>query len=654
MFASVAAAFVACGALACGSTSVTQVSGPSDVRCATSITANPQAVGADGGTVTIGVGTTRDCSWTSSSDVAWIRLSNASGQGEATFTANVDANPQIVSRSGNVSVNGQRTPITQAARPCTFSLDPTAAQLDGGGGSGRVTVTTIAGCAWRATSNASWIQVPSATRSGSGAIDFQVSANDGGDRTGVIAIADEQVVITQSAQPALAPPTTGPGQPVPPTCTPTVTPTTIDVSSVATTRTLQLVLGATCAWTATSAAPWVTITSPLTGTGNATIAVAIAPNTGAARNGTLTVAGQPVTVRQTALSCTFTLNPTSQNFPAGGGGGGRFTVTTAAACSWSASKSVPWIDVVQGTGTGTADVTFSVQANPSTTDRSGTLTVGGQAFMVTQAASQCTYTLNPNSLAVSADPAHGHIVVTTSPNCAWTAVAGASWVVLANQAGTGPGEVNFDVQANPTTMARGTTITIGDRIFIVNQAGVPCTYVVNPPASSAPAAASNSQFTVTTQAGCAWTAVSAAPWVVITAPLNGAGSGTGDVMYGVQANPDPAERMTTITVGGQTHAITQAAAPAPCTYTLNPAAATFTAAGETRTFSVNTQPGCAWTATTMDAWITVNTGAGGGTADVSYTVQPNATGMARSGVISVGGQTFGVTQAAQAVVSSGP
>jgi hypothetical protein len=117
------------------------------------------------------------------------------------------------------------------------------------------------------------------------------------------------------------------------------------------------------------------------------------------------------------------------------------------------------------------------------------------------------------------------------------------------------------------------------------------------------------------------------------------------VLYSVAANPDPAPRVTTITVGGQTHTINQAAAPAPCTYSLNPTTGSWPAAGGTTTFSVQTQPGCAWTATTMDAWITINMGAGSGTGDVVYTVPANATGMVRSGTISVAGQVYGVTQA---------
>jgi hypothetical protein len=56
-----------------------------------------------------------------------------------------------------------------------------------------------------------------------------------------------------------------------------------------------------CAWTAGSNAPWLTITSGASGTGNGTVGFAAAANTGVARTGTLTIAGQPFTVTQAAV-----------------------------------------------------------------------------------------------------------------------------------------------------------------------------------------------------------------------------------------------------------------------------------------------------------------------------------------------------------------
>jgi hypothetical protein len=54
-----------------------------------------------------------------------------------------------------------------------------------------------------------------------------------------------------------------------------------------------------CAWTAASNASWLTVTSGASGSGNGTVSYSVAVNTStSARNGTLTVAGQPVTVSQ--------------------------------------------------------------------------------------------------------------------------------------------------------------------------------------------------------------------------------------------------------------------------------------------------------------------------------------------------------------------
>jgi hypothetical protein len=301
--------------------------------------------------------------------------------------------------------------------------------------------------------------------------------------------------------------------------------------------------------------------------------------------------------------------------------------------------------VAQGTGTGTGDVTFTVQANTTATSRSGAITVGGQTFSISEAAAPCTYELNPTSSNMQAEGGHGRLGLTTAPTCAWTAVASAPWLDVSNQSGSGSGDINFNVQANTGTAARSATITIGGQVFTLNQAGVACTFAINPPSLNVGSAASTGQFTVTTQAGCTWTATSAAGWVAITAPPGGTSTGPGDVTYSVQANPDQTPRTTSISVGGQTHTISQAAAPAPCTYSLSPSTISASSAGGSGMFTVMTQPGCAWTAGTMDPWITVSTSSGTGTADVSYALQPNSTGMARSGTITAAGQPFGVSQA---------
>ena len=70
-----------------------------------------------------------------------------------------------------------------------------------------------------------------------------------------------------------------------------------------------------CAWTATSNANFVSITSGASGTGNGTVSYTVAANTSTARSGTLTIAGQTYTVNQSAAST--------------GGGGGTLAITAS-------------------------------------------------------------------------------------------------------------------------------------------------------------------------------------------------------------------------------------------------------------------------------------------------------------------------------------
>jgi hypothetical protein len=60
---------------------------------------------------------------------------------------------------------------------------------------------------------------------------------------------------------------------------------------------ISVITGSSCAWTATSSVSWITITSGASGTGLASATYTVAPAT-FLRTGTLTVAGQTVTITQ--------------------------------------------------------------------------------------------------------------------------------------------------------------------------------------------------------------------------------------------------------------------------------------------------------------------------------------------------------------------
>jgi hypothetical protein len=86
---------------------------------------------------------------------------------------------------------------------------------------------------------------------------------------------------------------------------------------------------------------------------------------------------------------------------------------------------------------------------------------------------------------------------------------------------------------------------------------------------------------------------------------------------------------------------------APCTFSLAPAANSVANGGGAGSTVLMTGPLCDWTATSNAPFITLTSpSAGTGTATISYSVPPDPARTARSGTMTIGGQTLTVTQLA--------
>jgi RHS repeat-associated protein len=148
-------------------------------------------------------------------------------------------------------------------------------------------------------------------------------------------------------------------------------------------------------------------------------------------------------------------------------------------------------------------------------------------------------------------------------------------------------------------------------------------------------------FDVSIPSGCIWSATTSANWITVTSGASGVGSGT--VSYFVAANGGP-QRLGTITVNGIEFNITQAPNSSACIYTLDtPGVELSEQAGSGPPFTLTTGGGCPWTATSNAAWLTVTPSSGSSSATFNYSVTANG-GQQRTGVITVGGKTFTVTQ----------
>jgi hypothetical protein len=92
--------------------------------------------------------------------------------------------------------------------------------------------------------------------------------------------------------------------------------------------------------------------------------------------------------------------------------------------------------------------------------------------------------------------------------------------------------------------------------------GGTCSFSINPTSASFAAAGGSGSVTVTTSAGCNWTAGSNNSFITITSGASGSGSGT--VTYSVAANTSTA-RSGSLTIAGLTHSVSQDAAGGGCT-----------------------------------------------------------------------------------------
>ncbi len=574
----------------------------------------PQA----GGTGTVDVrASSQLCTWTTASDSDWIAItSGASGKGSApvAFTVAPTTGPP---RTGTLTIAGVRFSVTQS-EGCTYAIAPTAYNATPAGGSTVIAVTAGAGCPWTALSNANWVTVSPESGAGPGTVSITVAPTSGPPRTGMLTVAGQTFTVTQSAG-----------------CTADVSPLSHTADSGGGTRSVTVNTGAGCPWAAVSNASWLTITGGASGSGSGTVTFSIASTSGPARSGTLTIAGQTVTVTQ-GQGCTLAISPDTQSIPSAGGNG-AVSVTGGAGCPWTASSNASWITIAAGSasGSGNGTVNFTVAATNGP-GRAGTMTIAGKTFTVNQGQG-CSFTLSSQSATAPAGGASGSFDVRTADGCAWSASPDDSWLsITAGATGTGNGTVRYTASANAGPQRSG-TIKAGGHTFTVNQdAG--CTYSIAPTSQNAGAGGGNAAVTVTAPGGCSWSASSNASWIGVSS--GGSGSGNGTVQLVIAASSDPA-RSGTATIAGQTFTVNQASG---CTVGIAPTSQTMTAAGGTGSFNVTASGSCGWTATPNMPWISVTGGASGsGNGTVQFSVAPN-TGGARSGAITAAGQTFTITQ----------
>ena len=286
-------------------------------------------------------------------------------------------------------------------------------------------------------------------------------------------------------------------------------------------------------WTATTAADWITISRASGDAGVSCIYMVAANFSTDARTGIIDIAGNTFTVYQTGYDATITPSSATADYS---GGSGTVEVSVDAGVSWTAKPNEDWLTVepVAGISVGTVTYTVSVYTN-GTTPRTGTITIAGKTFTVTQTGTDVIIT--PTEQKMGFDVGTFEVVVAAMPDTAWSVTPKASWISVVDDGyGYGNSTVLVAVGANPSALSRTGTVEIGSKTLTVIQAGTTnISLTITPTEATASPVGAYGNIAVYSTPDAPWLAESRDSWITVSEGETGAGNG--NTKYVVTANP---------------------------------------------------------------------------------------------------------------------
>jgi hypothetical protein len=254
--------------------------------------------------------------------------------------------------------------------PCAANPTTSTVAANGNGGTVSLNVNSVdSECRWIAVRDVDWITV-GPTGTGSGPLELTVQANPtSASRTGIVYVAGAEVAVTQAGA----------------ACSYTLQGSPATFPGTGGTGVLNVTAPVGCAWNPGTNAPWLQVTSGLSGSGSGTLSFSVQANDGLqARTASVQVGNAQFAVIQSgAPACVYDTFPLSLTMPSAGGSA-LLTVLTGGGCPWAVTTTAGWLSLENATGSGQGSVTVIAQANATGADRASVLMVGGRVINVVQ------------------------------------------------------------------------------------------------------------------------------------------------------------------------------------------------------------------------------------------------------------------------------
>ena len=338
--------------------------------------------------------------------------------------------------------------------------------------------------------------------------------------------------------------------------------------------------------------------------------------------------------------CTFSISPTDMSFGSEGGSHDVIIEASSSSSSWSVSESLPWVSASPSSGTGDGTVTVTVEANTGSS-RSGTVTIAGQQFTVSQGGTGCSFAILPMSGSFGATGGSQEVSIDASgEDCFWTVSESLSWVSVEPTEGSGDGTVSVTVEKN-SGYSRNGTVSIAGNHFTFSQDGSGI-FTISPTNRDFGSGGGTQEVRIDAPfiffGNGEWTVSESLSWVSVD-PSDGTGDGS--VTVTVQANTGPS-RSGIISIADEPFALGQEGAA--CSFSISPSNESFDSSGGSREVSVEaSNSGCSWSASESLSWVSLSPSNGTGDGSVTVTVE-SSSGSNRSGAVSIAGKAFEVAQ----------